>query len=106
MYIIKTHRVQACNYYIKYKTMAKCDFSIDFTGASDTLIEKASTAIGNAGGIFNGNTDGGNFSISTPIGKIAGEYNVLGQVINFAITDKPFLLSCSRIEEELRKYIE
>jgi len=85
--------------------MAKCDFSIDFTGASDTLIARANDAIINAGGIFNGNSESGNFSISTPLGKIAGAYHVSGQTIAFGITDKPFLLGCGRIESELRKYI-
>ena len=85
--------------------MAKCDFSIDFTDASDTLIERANDAIINAGGIFNGNAEGGNFSISTPLGKIAGGYHISGQTIAFAITDKPFLIGCGRIEDELRKYI-
>ncbi|HEY0667139.1 MAG TPA: hypothetical protein VGD22_03120 [Sphingobacteriaceae bacterium] len=85
--------------------MAKCDFSIDFTGASESLINKANDAIINAGGIFNGNAESGYFSISTPIGKIEGGYQVSGQTIAFTITDKPFLLGCGRIEDELRKYV-
>lgn len=85
--------------------MAKCDFSIDFTGGSDVLIGRARDAINNAGGMFNGDPQSGNFSLSTPIGKIAGDYQVNGQTIAFSITDKPFLLGCGRIEDELRKYI-
>lgn len=85
--------------------MAKCDFSIDFTGTSDLLIGRAKDAINNAGGMFDGDPQTGDFSISTPIGKIAGDYQVSGQTITFSITDKPFLLGCGRIENELRKYI-
>ena len=85
--------------------MAKCNFSIDFTGAPDILIGRAYDAITNADGIFNGDPEKGTFSISTPLGRIAGEYRVSEQIIHFAINDKPFLLGCGRIEDELRKYI-
>ena len=85
--------------------MLKCDFSIDFTGSPEILISKANNAINNAGGQFNGNPQGGNFSISTPLGRVAGDYQVTGQIISFSITEKPFLVGCGRIEEELRKYI-
>ena len=85
--------------------MAKCDFSINFSVESSILIQKAAAAINNAGGIFNGGPEGGNFSVSTPLGNIAGGYVVSGQTIFFTISDKPFLLSCGRIEDEMRKYI-
>lgn len=85
--------------------MAKCDFSIDFTDSADTLIGRAAEAINHAGGMFNGDPQNGSFSVSTPLGKIAGLYQVTGQTITFSIIDKPFLLGCGRIETELRKYI-
>ncbi len=82
-----------------------CNFSIDFTGSAEPLIAKASSAISGAGGHFTGDANGGNFHISTPIGKVSGSFSVVGQTIAFSITDKPFLLGCGRIEEELRKYV-
>jgi hypothetical protein len=85
--------------------MANCNFSINFSSSAEALIQQASAAITNAGGNFNGDTNGGDFSISTPVGKVAGAYTVSQQTIDFRITDKPFLLSCGRIEDELRKYI-
>jgi hypothetical protein len=85
--------------------MAQCNFSIDFTGPSETLIGKASSAITGAGGTFRGDSEGGDFSVSTPLGKIAGAYTISSQTIGFTITDKPFLLSCGMIEDQLRKYI-
>ncbi|MBC7745569.1 MAG: hypothetical protein H7096_10740 [Flavobacterium sp.] len=85
--------------------MARCGFSIEVTGSPEILIEKASLAIAQAGGIFKGREKGGNFSFSTPIGNISGDFFITGQVATFNITNKPFLLGCGRIENELRKYI-
>ncbi|CAN5812529.1 hypothetical protein BH11BAC7_BH11BAC7_30320 [soil metagenome] len=85
--------------------MANCKFIVDFTDSIDTLIGKAKSAITAAGGNFSGNTDNGNYEISTPVGKIAGSYSVNGNSIAFEITEKPFLVSCKKIEGELRKYL-
>ena len=82
-----------------------CNFSINFTGSVEPLIAKASSAITGAGGSFTGDTGSGQFYISTPVGKVAGSFSVVGQAISFSISDKPFLLGCGRIEEELRKYL-
>ena len=86
--------------------MAKCNISIDFNGDPDQLIITAEQAISGAGGSFAGNNSEGNFAINSPLGKVSGTYTVLGQSFNINISDKPFLVSCSKIEEELRKQIK
>lgn len=86
--------------------MAKCNISIDFNGNPDELIRSAEQAISGAGGSFSGSNAEGNFAINSPLGKVSGTYTVLGQSFNISITDKPFLVSCSKIEEELRKQIK
>jgi hypothetical protein len=86
--------------------MAKCNISIDFHGDPDQLIRSAEHAISGAGGSFSGTNSDGKFAINSPLGKISGTYTVLGQSFNISITDKPFLVSCNRIEEELRKQIK
>lgn len=86
--------------------MAKCNISIDFNGNPDELIRSAEQAISGAGGSFSGSNSAGDFSINSPLGKVSGTYTVLGQSFNISITDKPFLVSCSRIEDELRKQIK
>jgi hypothetical protein len=85
--------------------MAKCNISIDFSGNAEALIISAESAISRAGGSFTENNSNGKFAINTPLGKVSGTFVVEGQSFNISITDKPFLVSCNRIEEELRKHI-
>ena len=85
--------------------MAKCNFSIDFKGSAEDLVAKMKKAIEDAGGIFSGNTQNGSFSVPTPLGKIAGTYTISGQTIHITITDKPFFVSCSTIEDKIKEYI-
>ena len=82
-----------------------CNFSISFTGSAEDLITKAKTAVGNAGGNFSGDASQGTFSISTPAGKISGNYTVSGQNFSVTVSEKPFFVSCEMIETQLRKYL-
>ncbi len=86
--------------------MAKCNITIDFSGNSEELIRSAEQAISGAGGSFSANNSEGEFAINSPLGKVSGTFVVQGQSFNISITDKPFLVSCDRIEEELRKKIK
>lgn len=83
-----------------------CNFSINFNGDAQSIINRAETAITNAGGSFERTSDTtGNFSIHTHAGIIVGNYTVVDQAFQIVITQKPFLVSCNRIEEELRRQI-
>jgi hypothetical protein len=86
--------------------MSKCNFSIAYNGSSDELIERARKAITGAGGQFFGNAKTGEFSLSTFIGKISGNYNATPAKLEITITDKPVFISCSKIQEELEKYLQ
>jgi len=44
----------------------------------------------------------GNFQVKTPLGSVGGKYAITGQEIMMHITKKPLLISCKRIEKELR----
>ena len=80
-----------------------CKFSIPFEGNADEILIGASQQIVNAGGIFNRASPGqGDFSIATPLGKVAGNYKVQQQSFEIEITNKPVFVSCDRIEKELR----
>lgn len=83
--------------------MSKCSFSIPFSESAEDFLVKAKSGITSAGGIFFGDVNAGNFSISTFVGAIAGTYTFRGSTLQVEITDKPMFLSCSMIEEELRK---
>jgi len=85
-----------------------CDFTIPFEGNAADLTGKARKAITGAGGNFEGDDNTGNFSISTPVGKITGTYAIGGdgQALQVHIEDKPFFISCSQIEGQLKKSLE
>ncbi|MES2690409.1 MAG: hypothetical protein V4658_08405 [Bacteroidota bacterium] len=85
--------------------MSTCNFSIDLSGTAEELIAKAQSGIIAMGGSFEGNTETGSYSISTPLGKVSGTYIVQNNAANFTIHEKPMFLSCNMIEEQLRKQI-
>lgn len=86
--------------------MAQCNFSIQFSLSAAEVAEKARQAIVGAGGNFQGNASTGNFTVPTPLGSIRGSYVIEQPVIHVAIDSKPFLVSCSLIEKQLRGYFE
>jgi hypothetical protein len=87
------------------KNTVMCQFIIPFEGNATDLTGKARTAITGAGGDFQGDDNAGQFSISTPVGKITGSYTVggEGQALHVRIEDKPFFISCGQIEGQLKK---
>jgi hypothetical protein len=85
--------------------MAKCNFDIEFDEPKEKLVERARNGITSKGGTFEGNTEAWMFSMPTPAGKVVASYTVNGNLIGFEIIDKPFVVSCNRIEDELRKRI-
>lgn len=84
--------------------MAQCNFSIQFNATAEEVADKARNGIMGAGGTFQGNADGGNFDVSTPLGNIRGSYVIQQQVIHVTISSKPFLVACGMIEKQLKGY--
>lgn len=84
---------------------SKCNFSIGFNEPIEELIDKARNGISEIGGDFEGNSESGNYSIPTPLGQIRGTYSVSHSIMTFAIVSKPALVTCRKIESELRKYL-
>ncbi len=82
-----------------------CQFSINYPGEKQEIIDKLQSAIANGGGQFNGDTMNGMFRGKTPIGDFTGNYFIDGDSINVTIDKKPFLVSCGRIEDEINKYL-
>ncbi len=78
-----------------------CQFNIPFSGDAESLIKRARQELSKAGGAFNGDTGQGSFRVKTALGSIEGNYVIAGQLISISITDKPFFISCERIEKEL-----
>jgi len=86
--------------------MPKCEFSIAFNTQADQMVEKARHEIHLSGGTFQGDTSSGSFSINTPLGPVRGTYAIEDKVFVIQIRDKPMLVGCGRIENELRRYME
>ena len=85
--------------------MSNCNFSIDFIEPAEELITKAKNAIDAMGGSFEGDAGSGSLSISTPLGKVNGTYQIENNTVHFTIHEKPLFLSCNMIEDQLRKHI-
>ena len=78
--------------------MSQCNFSIPFSGNAEEIFAKAQTAIIGAGGKFTGDVGEGEFSLSTFIDVKEGSYSMNGSTMNVLITDKPMVLSCSKLK--------
>lgn len=83
-----------------------CDFTFPLTVSADSLVDKMSKAITGIGGTLSGDTSSGTFQLPTPVGKISGSYGIGDQGLQVHIEDKPFFVSCSQIEAQLRKSLE
>lgn len=83
-----------------------CNFSIEYTGDKDELIGRfRSTIKAQTNGQFEGDVTNGAFSLTAMGFNIFGNYIIKGDLIQVNITEKPFLLSCSRIESEVKRYL-
>ncbi len=82
-----------------------CNFNLKFSEPADVAVGKARAAIESQNGIFNGDSNLGNFEVTVFGNTIKGNYTVSGQILNLAIIDKPFFVPCSTIENFLLKQI-
>ncbi len=82
-----------------------CNFNLNFTEPANVAVGKARAAIESQNGIFNGDSNSGNFEVTVFGNTIKGNYTVTGQILNLVITDKPFFVPCSTIESFLLKQI-
>jgi hypothetical protein len=88
------------------KKVSVCSFRFDFPMSAEGLIRRVGDAVRSAGGSFAGDAAEGHYTVSTPIGPIAGTYSVSGQTIKIDVTDKPIILSCKLIEKKLNEFIQ
>jgi len=82
-----------------------CDFTINFSATVSEVVDKARLAIAKAGGVFRGDIEKGNFTLSTPLGEIEGNYTTEEKAIIIHIEKKPMFIPCATIEGELKKYL-
>ena len=83
-----------------------CNFSINYPKPKEQLVAQLKSAIlSQSNAHFEGDNTTGAFAFTAMGFDIAGNYGINGDTIDVNITDKPFLLSCSKIESEIRKYL-
>jgi hypothetical protein len=84
--------------------MSKCQMTFPISSA-DVFLDKAKTALGRAGGSLTGDINSGDFHISTPMGRVAGNYSLSGSQVMITITEKPMMIGCGMIESMLRSQL-
>ncbi len=82
-----------------------CQFSIYYPKPKDELVAELENAILKTDGEFEGDTENGAFRGKTPVGGFSGYYTIDEDTIYVTIEKKPFLVSCSRIEDEINNYL-
>jgi hypothetical protein len=83
-----------------------CNFSINYPKSKEELVTQLKSAIlSQSNAHFEGDNGTGAFAFTAMSFDIAGNYVIEGDSIDVNITDKPFLVSCSKIESEIRKYL-
>ena len=71
------------------------------------MVTQLKTAVeAQADGVFNGDASAGQFSFSARGFDLAGGYSISGDLIEVSVFKKPWLLSCKKIEAEIRKYLD
>lgn len=85
--------------------MSKCKMSFPLNTSADAFLQKSKDAMSRAGGVLNGDITRGDFHISTPMGKVAGQYTVANAEVVIEITDKPMFINCGMIESMLRQQL-
>lgn len=82
-----------------------CKFTVPFSEPASSAVGKAKNAIESQNGVFEGNEQAGSFEVTVFGNNIKGKYTVNGQILDLEITDKPFFVPCSMIENFLQKQI-
>ncbi len=85
--------------------MPDCIFNFEFGGSAGQLLPGIKRDIASQGGWVQGNASSGTAMVPSPAGDVEFSYHIAGQHLVIEVTDKPFVVSCDRIEAELRKVI-
>jgi hypothetical protein len=85
--------------------MAECAFTLRFDSTPDALFQSARSAITEQGGTFVGKPQQGKASLPTPAGTVYWNYTTQGQNLRVTVTDKPWLVSCSTIQQQMAEMV-
>lgn len=83
-----------------------CSFNFKIPNDPSAIIEMVKPMIEQGGGTVVGANANVSFSIPTVVGRFDGACKLVEpSVINIAVTDKPDIISCKMIRDQLAKYI-
>jgi hypothetical protein len=85
--------------------MSDCKISIPFNVSAEAILARAKAAIEHQNGVLTGDENSGEFEVTVFGNTIKGNYSVTGKILNLVITQKPFFVPCSTIENILLKEI-
>ena len=85
--------------------MSDCKVSIPFTVTAEAILARAKAAIEQQNGVLTGDENSGEFEVTVFGNTIKGNYSVTDKILNLVITQKPFFVPCSTIENILLKEI-
>ncbi len=80
-----------------------CQFTIAHSATPEALFARAQKAIGGMGGTVMGSPAAGEFRLSVFGAAIVGTYAATETAIHIEITEKPFLVGCGIIQQQLEK---
>ena len=82
-----------------------CQFSFAHTTTPEAMYSRALNAIRSAGGTLEGTAESGSFNLPVFGSAIIGRYRTTAESIEIEITDKPFLVGCGIIQQQLEKQL-
>jgi hypothetical protein len=84
----------------------KHSFIVKLKDEVSSILGRMKAMITGKGGSFEGNKDCGSFEGKSALGTIKCEYrSISANEVEIIIDDKPFVMSYSRIESEIKKYL-
>lgn len=81
--------------------MADCSYSFPLQGNPQARFSSAKDAILKQGGTVTGSASSGMATVPSPAGTVSFTYQLQGQNLNVQVTDKPWLVSCTKIYDAL-----
>jgi hypothetical protein len=84
---------------------SSCAFSLHFDATAADLFAAARSSILEQGGTFVGSPQQGKASLPTDAGTVYWTFVVQGQNLKIQVTDKPWLVSCSDIQQQMAELV-
>jgi hypothetical protein len=81
--------------------VASCAFTLSHQGTPETLFPIARQEIAAEGGQMVGSPSSGEILMPTAAGDVRLRYTTAGRKISVEVTDKPWVVSCARVQAEL-----